>query len=62
MKDTAESETTQDKFVNYMPGMPTLSSEPGRVEQVLQNLFNNRGRLRAVVRDDAPVTTESLDE
>lgn len=42
---------TEDDFVNYMPGMPKLSSEPGRVERFVTRLFRRRGPLRAVFRD-----------
>lgn len=40
----------EDDFVNYMPGMPKVSSEPGRVERFLTRLFRRRGPLRAVYR------------
>lgn len=52
MEDTAEGDTTQKRAVNYMPGMPTLSSEPGIVKRIFKALTARRGRLRAVVRDD----------
>lgn len=37
-----------DEFVNYMPGMPTLSRTPGRVERFLTGLVRRRrvGALR----------------
>ncbi|WP_170938283.1 MULTISPECIES: hypothetical protein [unclassified Halorubrum] len=41
----------EDEFVNYMPGMPKLSSEPGRIERFVTRLFRRRGPLRAVFRD-----------
>lgn len=46
-----QDDDTEDKFVNYMPGMPRLSSEPGRVERFLTRLFRRRGPLRPVYRD-----------
>ena len=42
----SKNESREDEFVNYMPGMPTLSSEPGRVERFLAKLFRRRGPLR----------------
>ena len=46
------SDDTTEEFVNYMPGMPKLSREPGRVGRVLANLFGRRrvGSLRVVGR------------
>ena len=46
------SDDTTEEFVNYMPGMPKLSREPGRVGQVLASLFGRRriGSLRVVGR------------
>ena len=46
------SDDTAEELVNYMPGMPKLSREPGRVERVLANLFGRRrvGSLRVVGR------------
>ena len=46
------SDDTAEEFVNYMPGMPKLSREPGRVGRVLANLFGRRrvGSLRVVGR------------
>jgi len=40
-----------DEFVNYMPGMPKLSSDPGRIETFVTRLFRRRGPLRLVFRD-----------
>ena len=40
-----------DEFVNYMPGMPRLSSDPGRIETFVTRLFRRRGPLRLVFRD-----------
>jgi hypothetical protein len=37
-------------FVNYMPGMPRLSTSPGRVERFLTRLFRRRGGRRVVLR------------
>ena len=31
-----------DEFVNYLPGMPRLSRDPGRVEQFLVDLVRRR--------------------
>lgn len=36
----------------YLPAMPRLSSEPGRVERFLTNLFRRRGGLRVVLRNE----------
>ena len=46
------SDDTAEEFVNYMPGMPRLSREPGRVERVIGNLIGRRrvGSLRVVGR------------
>lgn len=51
--DMTERDTgsREDKFVNYMPGMPTLSSDSGRIERFLTNLFRRRGPLQRVTRD-----------
>lgn len=53
MESQTESrdDAAQEPLVNYMPGMPTLSAEPGRVERFLTRLFRRRGALRPVVRD-----------
>ena len=53
--DRTEDES-QAELVNYLPGMPVLSTEPGRLERALAALFRRRGSLRPVVRgrqDDA---------
>jgi len=34
----------------YLPGMPTPSTEPGRVERFVRRLFRRRGGLRPVLR------------
>ena len=47
--DSAEDES-QAELVNYLPGMPALSREPGRFERALAALFRRRGPLRPVVR------------
>ena len=46
------SDDTTEEFVNYMPGMPKPSREPGRVERVLANLLGRRrvGSLRVIGR------------
>lgn len=46
-------EADREPFVNYMPGMPTLSTEPGRVERFLARLLRRRGGLRPVARERA---------
>jgi hypothetical protein len=46
---TRAAESRHDVEI-YMPGMPTLSSEPGRFERALARLFRRRGPLRPVVR------------
>jgi hypothetical protein len=43
------AETPHD-FKIYMPGMPTVSSEPGRFERALARMFRRRGSIRPVVR------------
>jgi hypothetical protein len=48
--DRTEDES-QVELVNYLPGMPTLSREPGRFERALAALFRRRGPLRPVVRE-----------
>lgn len=37
-------------FQNYLPGMPRVSSEPGRVERFLKRLFRQRGTYRVRLR------------
>lgn len=61
MEDTAENDTTQEPDVNYMPGMPALSSGPGSVKRIFQILTARRGRLRPVHSDDEQVVTTSSD-
>lgn len=39
-------------IVNYLPGMPPLSREPGRIQRALRALLARRGALRPVVTDD----------
>jgi hypothetical protein len=47
-----DSSTSDEKsiFQNYLPAGPSPSSEPGRVEQFVTNLFRRRGGYRHVVR------------
>ena len=47
--DGSGDEST-DEFVNYLPGMPRLSREPGRVGRFLVELVRRRrvGALRVV--------------
>jgi hypothetical protein len=40
----------QPQFGNYLPGMPRLSHEPGRLERFLGSLLRPRGTLRVVRR------------
>ena len=49
--DGSGDEST-DEFVNYLPGMPRLSREPGRVGRFLVELFRRRrvGAFRVVGR------------
>lgn len=47
----SRDDTAEETLVNYMPGMPTLSAEPGRIERFLTTLFRRRGALRPVARD-----------
>ncbi len=47
----SRDDAAQETLVNYMPGMPTLSNEPGRIERFLATLFRRRGPLRPVVSD-----------
>jgi hypothetical protein len=49
--DGSGDEST-DEFVNYLPGMPRLSREPGRVGRFLVELVRRRhvGALRVVGR------------
>jgi hypothetical protein len=42
--------TQDDQFVNYLPGMPKLSPEPGWLERFVRKLLRRRGPLRPVVR------------
>lgn len=46
------STADEPQFVNYLPGMPQLSREPGRIERFLTRLFRRRGGLRVVYRRD----------
>lgn len=54
MRDTPEAgsdrqtSTEPTDFVNYLPGMPPLSTTPGRVERFLTQLFRRRGGVRGV--------------
>jgi len=55
-------ETSQDKLVNYMPGMPTLSEEPSRVGRIIRKLSRRRGALRPVSREEEPTVTTFSDD
>lgn len=48
--DIRDSAVEQSGVENYLPGMPVLSTDPGRVERFLTNLFRRRGEVRMVVR------------
>lgn len=56
MRDTQTTDALRDvsedqfDFVNYLPGMPRISTSPGRVERFLTRLFRRRGGLRVVLR------------
>ena len=58
MRDTQTTEIRYDTAddqsgsVNYLPGMPRLSTSPGRLERFLARLFRRRGGLRVVRRED----------
>lgn len=39
-------------FENYLPGMPRMSTGPGRVERYLSQLFRQRGSYRIRLRRD----------
>lgn len=45
------SDDTGTQPVNYLPGMPAVSAEPGRIERFVASLLQRRGSLRPVVRD-----------
>jgi len=53
MEPTANHTVADDQheFENYLPGMPTPSTEPGRFERFVTRLFRRRGGLRRVVRN-----------
>jgi hypothetical protein len=40
-----DATTEPTDFVNYLPGMPRLSTVPGRVERFLTRLFRRRGEF-----------------
>lgn len=41
-----------DQPINYLPGGPTPSGTPGRIERFVRTLLRRRGTLRPVTRDD----------
>jgi DNA polymerase II small subunit/DNA polymerase delta subunit B len=45
--DESDEQTTPDI---YLPAMASLSTDAGRVEQFVANLFRRRGGLRAIIR------------
>jgi hypothetical protein len=62
--DDSQQSGTADDLVNYMPGMPQLSSEPSRVGQFLRQLLRRRGGLRPVAknRDSAVIDTNKFSD
>jgi len=64
MKESDEqtSGTAQDGLINYMPGMPAVSSQPGRIERFLKRLGARRGKLRRVVQPRDNTVVQSRDE
>jgi len=46
------SDVEQADLAYYLPGTPTVSSKPGRVERFVRKLFRRRGTLRPVVRNN----------
>lgn len=49
--DSADDRETADAQIkNYLPGMTRVSSEPGRVERFVTNLFRRRGEFGTVRR------------
>lgn len=48
-KPDTHSDATDD-VVNYLPGMPKFSREPGRIGRFVQNLLQRRGGLVPVAR------------
>lgn len=49
---TATDAPDDETFVNYLPGGPSPSTEPGRIERFVQKLLRRRGALRPVTRND----------
>lgn len=47
-----DTRTQDDQPVNYLPGGPSPSSSPGRIERFVQTLLRRRGPLRPVGRDE----------
>lgn len=52
MGQTGDSQPADRFDGNYLPGMPQLSAEPGRVERFLTTLFRRRGGFTVVLRND----------
>jgi len=63
-EDTVDPQEDEpdDAFVNYMPGMPTLSDEPSRVGRVVRKLLRRRGSLRPVIHEERRVVTTLSDD
>ncbi len=47
-----DTRTQDDQPINYLPGGPTPSGTPGRVERFVRTLLRRRGPLRPVTRND----------
>lgn len=48
--ESRQSGTDESGFDYYLPGTPTVSSDPGRIERFVTRLFRRRGGLRPIVR------------
>jgi|GEM_PF-3551617 len=49
--DRSRPETDdRTEFENYLPGMPALSEEPGRVERLFDRLFGSRDDVHVRIR------------
>lgn len=53
MKETEQTTDEPDAGpVNYLPGMPPLSTDLGQFEAILKKAFRQRGGLRPVTREE----------
>jgi hypothetical protein len=50
MAEKGDETTEQSEFEYYLPGMPSLSAAPGRVERFVTTLFRRRGPVYVRVR------------